>query len=174
MNKLEIPINKLHLDGIKTWENWLLLTAGENAPGKFNPMTVSWGTIGHMWGKNIIHVVVRPTRYTYEFIEKYDTFTVTAFPPEYRGMLGLLGSKSGREIDKMKESGLTPVPSLKVAAPGYAEAELIIECRKIYYDDFNPDHFLDPEIHKNYAEKDYHRSYFGEILAVRGTEKYML
>ena len=79
-----------------------------------------------------------------------------------------MGSKSGRDGDKIKASGLTPIRSSKVAAPGFAEAELILECRKMYYDDIDPEHFVDASIQSNYPKKDYHRAYFGEILAAFG------
>ena len=91
-----------------------------------------------MWKKPMIHVVVRPSRHTYQFIETYDTFTVCAFPEEYQRVLGLCGTKSGREIDKIKETGLTPIPSQLIVAPGFAEAELILECRKAYVDEIRP------------------------------------
>lgn len=129
-------------------------------------MTVAWGSLGAMWNKPFVQVVVRPVRYTYEFMERYDTFTLCAFPEAYRKALSLLGSKSGRDSDKIAESGLTPIPSTKVTAPGFAEADLIVECRKIYWDDFDPAHFLLPEIAQNYPQKDYHRVYFGEIVAI--------
>ena len=70
--------------------------------------------------------------------------------------------------------GLTPIESSKVEAPGFDQAELIIECRKVYYDDLEPAHFLDASILDNYPKKDFHRMYFGEILAIRGTDKYIL
>jgi flavin reductase (DIM6/NTAB) family NADH-FMN oxidoreductase RutF len=92
-------------------------------------MTVAWGSMGVMWGKPFAQVVVRPVRYTFEFMEQYDSFTLCAFPAEYRQTLLMLGTKSGRDGDKIAESGLTPVVSANVAAPGFAEAELIVELR---------------------------------------------
>ena len=89
-----------------------------------------------------------------------------------RAVLRLLGTQSGRDIDKVEASGLTPMASLEVAAPAFAEADLIVECRKIYWDDIDPTRFLDPAIDENYPDRDYHRVYFGEILAVRGTGDY--
>ncbi len=157
------------------WEkSWLLLTSGDFSAGKYNCMTVSWGSLGQMWGRPFAMVVVRPQRYTRQFIEQYPTFTLCAFPHSYRPALNLLGTLSGRDGDKLAQAGLTPVASSAVAAPGYAQAELVIECRKIYWQDYDPAHFLDPEIDRNYPAKDYHRMYFGEILAVRGTPGYML
>jgi flavin reductase (DIM6/NTAB) family NADH-FMN oxidoreductase RutF len=125
-----------------------------------------------MWGRPFAQVVVRPHRYTYGFMEQYDTFTLCTFPEKYRRAVNLLGTKSGRDGDKIAEAGLTPVSSTQIAAPGFAEAKLILECRKIYWDDLDPAHFVDPSIDDHYAQKDYHRIYFGQILAAFGVESY--
>jgi flavin reductase (DIM6/NTAB) family NADH-FMN oxidoreductase RutF len=168
-----IAIEKFAIKPMHLWDvQYLLLTSGDFAAGHFNAMTVGWGSIGYMWRRPFVQVVVRPVRYTYEFIERYPTFTVCAFPKEQHAALQLLGTKSGRDLDKIAASGLTPVTSEKVAAPAYAESELVLECRKMYWDDFNPEHFLDPEIEARYPNKDYHRIYFGEIVSMRGTEKF--
>jgi flavin reductase (DIM6/NTAB) family NADH-FMN oxidoreductase RutF len=173
MTRQPIPIEKLIVRPDHLWDiQWFLLTSGDFAAGRFNAMTVSWGSMGVMWNRPFVQVVVRPVRYTYEFIEQFDTFTLCAFPKEYHAALQLLGTKSGRDGDKIAESGLTPIPSTRVAAPGYAQAELVLECRKMYWDDITPDHFLDLALDKNYPGKDYHRIYFGEILTVLGEEKF--
>lgn len=145
---------------------WLLLTAGDYPSKKFNAMTVSWGSIGQIWSKMFMLVVVRPTRYTYQFINDYPTFTVSAFPRAYRNALALLGSKSGRDGDKISASGLTPIASHAVQAPGFAEANLIIECKKMYWDDLKPENFMDESILGHYSENDFHRMYFGEIVDI--------
>ena len=151
---------------------WLLLASGDFEKGHFNAMTVGWGSLGIMWARPFAQVVVRPTRYTYEFMNQYDTFTLCAFPAEQRPALQLLGTKSGRDGDKITESGLDPVASTQVAAPSFAEAELVIECQKTYWQDMEPAQFLDASIEKVYAAKDYHRIFFGEIVALLGTEAY--
>ncbi|NMB68282.1 MAG: flavin reductase family protein [Chloroflexi bacterium] len=145
---------------------WLLLTAGDFSAGRFNAMTVSWGSLGVIWNKPFAQVVVRPQRYTFQFLEQYPTFTLCAFPRQFRKALSLLGSRSGRDGDKIAASGLTPIPAAVAAAPVYAEASLAIECRKLYWQDLDPTHFLDPAIQANYPHNDYHRAFFGEILAV--------
>jgi len=155
------------------WDKqWLLLTAGDFDAGHFNTMTVGWGSLGTMWSKPFAQVVVRPSRYTYQFMEQYDTFTLCAFSRTYRDALQLLGSQSGRDGDKIAKAGLTPMASTQVAAPSFAEAELVIECQKMYWQDMIPSHFLKPEIERNYPEGDHHRIYFGEILAIQGTETF--
>ena len=169
-----IPPNRFIINNVDLWSTkWLVLTSGDFEKKDFNSMIVGWGSLGVMWNRPFAQVVVRPTRHTYNFMEQYDSFTLCALPEKYRKALNLLGSKSGRHGDKIAESGLRSMASTKVAAPAYAEAELIIECRKIYWDDFKPEHFLDQRIHSNYPLKDYHRIYFGEILAVLGEHKYM-
>jgi flavin reductase (DIM6/NTAB) family NADH-FMN oxidoreductase RutF len=105
-------------------------------------------------------------------MNKYDTFTLSAFDRKYKKDLNLLGTKSGRDGDKIGETGLTVSPSIKVAAPSFEEAVLVLECKKIYWEDFNPEKFLDPSIEEKYPEKDYHRMYFGEIIMIRGTEEF--
>ncbi len=136
-------------------------------------MAVGWGGLGNMWGKPFAHVVVRPSRYTHEFMEKYDTFTICAFPEKYREAVQHLGAKSGRHSDKIAESGLTPIASSKIAAPGFGEAELILECRQIYRDEFDPRGFLDKDIDKNYPLKDYHSIFYGEVLALFGVKSFL-
>ena len=151
---------------------WLLLTSGDFETGHYNAMTISWGSLGVMWNRPFAQVVVRPVRYTYEFIEQYDTFTLCAFPANYHKALSLLGTKSGRDGDKIKEAQLTAVKAKRASAPAFAEADLVIECRKMYWQDFDPKNFLDPKIDQNYPRKDYHRMIFGEIIAVEGIDKY--
>lgn len=169
MNRQAIPVHQLSLPPFAVWDRkWFLLTAGEMGLGKFNTMTVSWGSFGWLWGKPLAMVVVRPTRYTYEFMEEQETFSLSAFPGAYRPALNLLGTKSGRDLDKVAASGLTPIALSHIAAPGFAEADLIVQCRKTYYHDFDPAHFLADYIAPLY-KNDYHRMYFGEILAAEGT-----
>ncbi len=153
----------------ETWDKgWFLLSAGSFADKKFNCMTVSWGMMGTMWNKPIVQVVVRPSRYTFEFIETAPDFTLCAFPEDQRKALSLLGSKSGREGDKIAAAGITPIASSLVTAPCYAEANLVIECRKVFTDAYKPASFIDPDIEKNYGGSNYHHVYYGEVLAIRG------
>jgi flavin reductase (DIM6/NTAB) family NADH-FMN oxidoreductase RutF len=168
-----IPIDQFTVRAHQLWHRqWLLLTAGDLAAERFNMMTVAWGSLGTMWNRPFAQVVVRPTRHTYAFTEEFDSFTLTAFPERFRPILKELGTRSGRDMDKMTGSGLTPIAGEEVAAPAFAEAELIVECRTIYHDDLDPTRFLDPAIEDQYPERDYHRVYFGEILAVRGTDRF--
>ncbi len=152
---------------------WCLLTSGDYTKHEFNTMTIGWGALGTMWSRPFAFVAVRHSRYTYEFMQKFDTFTVSAFPSEFHDALSYLGAHSGRDIDKISESGLTPEPSIIIPAPSFKEAEIVIECRKMYADDLNPVHFLDETIYKQYPNRDFHRIYYGQILHVTGVEKYI-
>lgn len=137
-------------------------------------MTISWGSLGVVWGKPFAQVFVRRSRFTYQFMEKAESFTLSVFPEEHRKGLSWCGSHSGRTGDKVSAAGFTPTASLCVPAPGFEEAELLVECRKMYFSDMFPAHFLDPSIQSNYpAPPDYHRVYFGEVVAVSGTPAYM-
>ncbi len=174
MDRISIPIEQFATRPFHLLDRqWMLLTGGSFMEGKFNAMTISWGALGFLWNRPYLQVVVRPQRYTYAFMEKYGTFTVCAFPEAYHQALSRLGVQSGRDGDKIARSGLTPAASACVEAPGYLEAELIFECRKIYSHDFDPSRFLDPSIDRNYPIQDYHRTYYGEIKAIYGTPSYL-
>lgn len=168
-----IEPTKLTLPVYDVWDNrWFLLASGNYKSRDFNMMTVAWGSMGCMWSKPYVAVVVRPTRYTYNFMEGYGDFTLSLFPKSFEDILTYCGTNSGRDVDKIKETGLTPIASQKIASPGFDEAELIIECKKIYFDDYKPSNFLKPSIHSKYPLKDYHRMYYGEIYAISGIETY--
>lgn len=153
---------------------WFILTAGSFAERKFNGMTISWGSAGTIWGKPFAMVVVRPQRHTLPFLEQGDSFTLSAFGADWKQALGFFGSKSGAKYDKFKETGLTPESSRKVAAPSIAEAELVLECRKTYADWLKPECFVDAKAAETwYPDKDFHKMFFGEIVAVSATEKYL-
>jgi len=145
---------------------WLLLACGDFSKKHFNVMTISWGSMGTIWDRPFVQVVVRPTRYTFEFMNQYDSFTLSAFGESHRDALNLLGSRSGRDGDKIGASGLTPVASQKVASPSFAEAELTLECRKLFWQDIDHAHFVDAGIEEHYPRKDYHRMFFGEVIAL--------
>ena len=173
MQRRQIDIDAFVVEARSLWaRDWLLLTAGDYESGKYNAMTVGWGSFGVMWNLPFAQVVVRPTRHTFKFMEEYDSFTLTAFPDSRRDALKMLGTLSGRDGDKITRSGLTPIPSSKVASPGFDEASLVVECRKIYWDDFDPSRFLSSRIEPCYPQKDYHRIYFGEIVAVEGEDRF--
>ncbi len=155
-----VEIKENLIDLIKN--QWMLVTAGNVEA--CNTMTASWGFAGYIWNRPVAVTVVRPQRYTYQFMEKEDTFSLCFFDEEYRDVLKLCGSQSGRDIDKIKASGLSV--NYTEAAPYFDEAKLVLICRKIAVSDIDPSQFIDADIDKNYPNKDYHRSYTGEILKV--------
>jgi flavin reductase (DIM6/NTAB) family NADH-FMN oxidoreductase RutF len=141
-------------------KDWMLITAGQN--GKFNTMTASWGGFGILWNQPVAFIFVRPVRFTYEFLNEFDTFTLSFFKEGYRKALNYCGAHSGRDVDKMARTGLVPVTT-ESGNVYFEGARLVFECRKLYYQDINPENFLDTSIEKNYPKKDYHRIFIGKI-----------
>lgn len=159
----EILPNQIKENPIKLIsEGWGLLTAGDS--NAWNTMTVSWGALGELWSKDVAFAFVRPQRYTKEFIDNSEYFTLCFFDEEYKDALKICGSKSGRDIDKAQATGLTPV--FDFGTTYFEQAKLVIVCKKIAQQDMNPDGFIDAGIDDNYAKKDYHTTYVGEIIKV--------
>ncbi len=145
----------------KIADDWFLVTAGDE--NGYNTMTASWGSLGTMWGKSAAVTVIRPQRYTKEFIDNNKYFTISFLKEGNKDILSLCGSKSGRDFDKAKETGLEPVFVDKTTT--FEQAELVLICRKVFAQDINPDSFLDKTIiDKWYPEKDFHTAYVGEIV----------
>lgn len=140
--------------------DWMLITAGTMQ--KYNAMTASWGGFGYLWDKNVCICVVRHSRYTFEFIEKAADFTLSFFDEKHRDILNFYGTNSGRDIEKMKGTGLTAQEGTG-GLVHFQEAKLYLECRKIYFQDLDPQNFIDPKIANYYSDRDYHRIYIGEI-----------
>ncbi len=178
MKELNLPAiapADFRCDSFEIWGNrWLVLAAGDVERGSYNAMTVGWGFFGTMWGKPAVMAVVRPQRYTMEFLKDSGCFTLNAFAPEHRAALALLGRSSGRDVpDKIAQSGLTPVRARKVEAPAFAEAELVLECRQLYRGRFMGKEFCDKSlIAANYPDGDYHITLIAEVLRISGTDQY--
>ena len=161
----EIAPTEIDLNPIKMIDqDWLALSAGKK--GNMNLMTISWGSIGELWGKPVFIVYVSTSRYTYKFMEENDCFTVTHFPASMRQKLAYLGSASGRNEDKVAGAGLN-VEFTQLGNPIYAEADLAIECKKLYGQQFAAE--LLPAEQREWYEKSgngIHYIYIGEILHV--------
>ena len=128
-------------------------------------MTASWGGVGVLWGKNVVTTYIRPQRYTKEFVDAQDVFTITFFGENYRKALALCGKVSGRDADKIKEAGLTPY--FVDGTTAFEEAEMVLVCRKLYADEIKPEKFIATENDERwYPEKDYHTMYIAEITKV--------
>lgn len=161
----EIDITHLNENVVDLFKNrWALVTAGDK--DALNTMTVSWGAVGELWGKDMATLYIRPQRYTEEFLNKNDYLTVSFYPEDMKKQIhGVCGSKSGRDVDKVKECNLTPVFDEK--APYFNEAQIVLVCKKAAKSRFNPDEFLDGEIdEKWYPQNDYHFIYYAEIEKV--------
>lgn len=143
-------------------KQWMLITAGNR--DKYNTMTASWGGVGVLWNKNVVFSFVRPQRYTMEFLEREEYFTLSFYGEEYRDALKLCGAKSGRDVDKAKVTGLTPVFDRE--APYFEQARAVLVCRKLYGQWMDPACFLDKELDANYANHDYHKIFVGEIVTL--------
>lgn len=148
----------------KIGKEWTLITGGNME--KFNTMTASWGQLGVLWNKNVFTCYIRPNRYTYEFIEQGECFTASFFGEEYRKALAFCGSHSGRDCDKMAETGL--VPTETDGCVGFEQADMILVCRKLYSYDLQESGFLnDDGIPEQFFGSDpYHRAYISEIIGV--------
>lgn len=143
-------------------EEWALITAG-NADS-YNMMTASWGFAGEMWGEDSIAVVIRPQRYTMEFIDKNDYFTVS-FYGDRKDIHKICGSKSGRDINKTAETGLTPLSNDKYVY--FKEARMVLVIKKQFVQQLSPDGFTDKSIiDKWYPENDFHNMIIGKIEKV--------
>lgn len=143
-------------------KDWMLITAGNQ--DKHNTMTASWGGVGELWGKYVSTIYIRPQRYTLEFVEREDFYSLCFFGPEYRQALSLCGSKSGRDVDKDAATGLTP--RFDQAAPYYEQARLVFICRKLYKQDMTEEAFLDKSLLDKWYDNDLHRMFIGEIVKV--------
>lgn len=158
INIAEQSFNPFELIGKK----WMLISAGTEE--KWNTMTASWGGLGVIWGKPSVTCYIRHSRYTHEFVDNNEYFTITVLQDGNRDALNLLGSKSGRNMDKMHESGLTPV--FIDGQPTFAEAALVLICRKRCCSEIAPADLLQQEtLDKWYGDQDYHTMYIGEIVA---------
>ena len=142
-------------------KQWMLITAGDEE--KANTMTASWGGLGVLWFKPVSFAFIRPTRYTYEFTEREDAYSLCFFGEEYREALKLCGTVSGRDRDKIAEAGLTL--RYEDGVPYFDEAETVMICRKLAAQDIDPKSFVDSAVDKHY-NNDYHRVYTGEITKV--------
>ncbi len=130
-----------------------------------NCMTVGWASLGYLWRRPIAFVYVRPQRYTYQFMEKYDYFSLNFFKQEFNDVLQLCGTQSGRDINKMKLERITPV-DYEGKAIYYNEAKTVVLCKKIFFQDIDPKNLLDNSVLNFYPFNDFHRIYYGEVIKI--------
>ena len=157
------PIDMLNMNPFtKIGKEWALISAGDK--NKCNTMTVSWGGVGVLWGKNVVYIFIRDSRYTKEFIDNGEFFSMSFFDEKYRDALSYCGKESGRNVDdKFKGAGLTPAFRHNIPYPD--EANLVLLCRKMAAVPITEDTFVDPQIMpKWYSDNDMHVMYVGEII----------
>lgn len=145
----------------KIANEWMLISAGDNEG--YNMMTASWGFMGEMWGKDCAIAMIRPQRYTMQFVNQNDYYALS-FYKDNKDIHKVCGSKSGREVNKTELTGLNPVFADNTVY--FKEADLVIICKKQYVDRLNEENFVDKEPLKWYENKDFHNMIFGSIEKV--------
>ena len=166
----------LSMDVFTTFDQgWALVTSGQMED--FNTMTVSWGGCGTLWGKPVATVYVKPIRYTHEYLEKNEYFTVSFLPLEYREDLFTLGTESGRDGDKVAKTGLTPVAvGENGESVGFKQASVTLLCKKIYKQELDVSAMPTDVVDQFYLNEDAHTMYVGEVVDILGeiTEEIIL
>ncbi len=152
-----------NVDSFRIFEkDWALLTAG--TPEHYNTMTIGWGGLGTLWGKPVTTVYVKPIRYTHEFMDADEYFTVSFYSEKYRRALALLGSLSGRDCDKTAKAGLTL--RLLDHAVTFQEAKVTLLCKKIYRQDLDTAVMPQDVVADYYAAEAPHTMYIGEVIDI--------
>lgn len=174
MSFKNIPIEELEFNPMTMiGGGWWLITAGNETNG-YNTMTASWGHLGAIWerpegkahmGLPTASVYLRPQRYTKEYMDREELFTLSIFDPSYKKALAYLGTHTGRDENKIAKEGLTPVFDNETTF--FEEAKMVFICRKIYHAPLVGEGFVDKSlIDNNYKDRDFHEMYIGEILKV--------
>lgn len=160
-------IKEFNTDIFKLFDDhWALVTAG--TPEDYNTMTISWGSLGTIWaprgnGRQIATIYIKPSRYTFNYLEKSDYYTISFFPESCRRDLAYLGSHSGRDGDKLAQTNLTPVEKTH-GTMGFKEASLTLVCHKLYSDSFKKENIPAEIVAAYYDGEEPHHFYIGEIV----------
>jgi len=172
----KIDVRKLQFNPFDMFSSeWPLLTAG-NSDNGYNTMTIAWGHMGSIWGDKgmgapTVLVYVRPQRYTKDFMDNNNLFTISVLPSEHKKALAYLGANSGRDEDKVAKVGLTPVFDHETTY--FAESKLVFICRKLYNYPMSENDFVDKNVMERiYPTKDFHTAYIGEIVDVLVNETF--
>ena len=141
----------------------LLLTTEKD--GKANTMTVGWGGIGVMWGKNVVFIAVRPERYTYEILESTEYFSLSAVTDDKKTAIAYCGKKSGRDTDKLSDCSLSLLHWNDT--PYIAESKIVFNCKKLSKTPLSPSNFpTDSNIPDRWYGGGYHSLFIGEIESI--------
>ena len=157
-----LPIEVAELNPFtKLSKEWALVSVGNKS--KYNTMTVSWGGMGVVWGKNVVYIFIRDSRYTKEFLDSGDLFSISFLDEEFRSALNYCGAQSGREGNKFAGASLTP--AFRHSIPYPDEANYVILCKKLAAVPITEENFTDSSIMKKwYTDGDMHTMYVGEII----------
>ncbi|MDR1774660.1 MAG: flavin reductase [Clostridioides sp.] len=165
----EIQVNEFDFNPFSAiGKEWMLITAKKG--DKVNTMTASWGGVGVLWNKNVVFAFIRPQRFTKEFVDSSDSFSISFYDEKYRKELTYCGRTSGRDEDKIEKIGFKTLFSDDV--PYFEESNVTLICKKLYRQSMDPNSFLYEELkEKNYPENDYHAVYVAEIEKILVKEK---
>lgn len=166
MQKVKVDYTDYLKETLQVMGNTGLLLTSANKEGRINVMTIGWGIIGIIWGMPMFVVLVRPSRFTYGFIEETGNFTVNVPPKKLSEIVSFCGSVSGRDHDKFKEKGLTAITGKNVKSPMIEECVLHYECKVLHKNDIIPARVPRDVVSMFYPQGDYHRIFFGKILSV--------
>lgn len=160
----DLPDNVIQLIG----KEWMLVTAGTK--NSYNTMTASWGGIGYIWERPSTFIFIRDTRYTYQFLQREESFTLSFFDEKYRNALRICGTRSGRDTNKIEEAGLSPLETPS-GLMSFGEARMIIECKKMFVQELDYANLTEPyktkvmeESYKNESSK--HQMFISEITNI--------
>ena len=170
MNKVKVRFTDFFAQTIQRMGEDGLLLVSTGTDGKPNVMTIGWGTIGWIWSRPVFIVLVRPSRYTYGRLEQVSDFTVNVPAREMRDAVEICGTISGRDHEKFEEAHLTPTPSREVRSPIIQECVVHYECRTLHRNDLAPEALAQAVREEFYPSGDFHRVYFGEIVAAYADE----
>ncbi len=167
MSRKEIDYREVFKQTVEALSSGGALLVSQGKDGKPNAMTIGWGLVGTIWGRPIFLALVRPSRYSYQLCEQSAQFSINVLPAGMERQLAFCGSKSGRDFDKFAECGFEVEPGVHIKTPGIKQASIIYECQQVQKTDLDQSQ-VDPSIiSRFYASGDYHRLYFGEIMACR-------
>lgn len=161
MKLKEINLGKAEINPFKKiGSQWMLVTSGDTK--SYNTMTASWGFMGVMWNKNVVTIVIRPQRYTLEFLKKNDLFTISFLNEKDKDILKFCGTNSGRDVNKAEKTGLIPFDI--DGTTGFEQSEETYVCRKLYMQPLDEEHFIDKSLLSNYKDGDFHIAITAEIV----------
>jgi len=165
-DRIEVPWTYRYAEMMNRLDDDGLLLASTKTTGESNTMTIGWGTVGIVWGLPIFAVLVRPSRFTYEFIEDCGDFTVNVPTPDMSKILEFCGTKSGRDYDKFAEFRMSITPGKTIGSVNIDRCLWVYECKVVQKNDFAPVAFAASITPAYYPSGDFHRVYYGEILGV--------